>query len=318
MSTTLAESKKSFKDNNDGLKPLEQEELDKITNSIDSKETNKIILLSFCNYYFYGVGRNHDGTLYAYIESVCPDTGNPLVLIDPSVIIIDDGREYHFYREHIINSYENCFTIGDDHSNNENSTPRDKEHNDPDLNEMGSKLENLDLKYEISDEEFIAICVLLVQLAPFSKSIIESNGTQNPEYNDFFKTISHDVRSKEINPNKNKYDIMKTLESITEKNKSITINDKIFRNSKGRLIEDLKSILKFLSIPIPGHPTLNGKKLGLKHLQFPYEDYENQLLNIIKENLKNPIICEKMSILISLWEKTNGLQDFVDEVNRKF
>lgn len=337
-STNFEESQKSSKDKTNGLKPLEPEKIDEITKSIETT-----IFIPIINNGNYGIDIGSDGIPYAYTVYPCPMTGAPLVLKHPAIIVKFDGINYHLYQECIVclnnnikyeyyptgddnancssptNNSSNSPTKVDDKSNNEDSIPRDEEHNDdPDLNEMSSKLENLDLKYnhEISDEEFIAICVLLVQLAPFSKSIIESNGTQNSKFCDFFNRILEYVRSKKFNPDKNESDIMSILIPITEKNKSIKSHDKIFRNSKGRLIEDLKSILKFLSLLIPDHPKINGKQLGLKHPEFPYEYYENQLLNMIKDNLKNPTILRKMSILISLWEQTDGLEVFVDEASK--
>lgn len=268
------------------LPPLTEENIVEIQKSIDFNDSTTI-RLPVPNQESYSIFQDGTGYFRAYLNCLYPD-GNIVQIYDPTVII-------EFYGE---NAFLFRYFSKDGNV----------------LEETTSNSLSLESSIQLPEEEIRKYATLLIMLAPFKKSIIESNGTENLEYSEIINRILEDLRSKEFNPDKNEVYIMSILIPITKKNKSITNKDKIYRNSKGRLIEDLKSKLKFLDLLIPDHPKIDGKKLGLKDPKFPYEYYEDQLLNIIKDNLKNPTIRRKMSILMSLWDQTNGLEVFVDEV----
>lgn len=280
------------------LPPLTEENIVEIQKSIDFNDSTTI-RLPVQNQESYSIFQDETGFFRAYLNCLYPD-GTIVQFYDPTVIIEFYGENAFLFRYF---------------SKDGNVLNSKIEEEIQVLEETTSNSLSLESSIQLPEEEIRKYTTLLIMLALFKKSIIESNGNENLKYSEILNRILEDLRSKEFNPDKNESYIMSILIPITKKNKSVTDKDKIYRNSKGRLIEDLKSILKFLGLLIPDHPNnIDGHKLGLKHPKFPYEYYEDQLLNIIKDNLKNPTIRRKMSILMSLWDQTNGLEVFVDEV----
>lgn len=166
---------------------------------------------------------------------------------------------------------------------------------------------------ELSEDEIRKYTTLCIKIALFSKSIILSNGSENPDHSEIFNRILKEVKSKNFIPNKNLLRIEKFLDFII--NRIIPDSSVIYRGVSGpRSIEDLKSILQFLGLRIPYHPKLNGKPLHIKDENFPYKDYGDTLKNVIMKSLSDDSKLTSMGLLVSLWDQTNGLQAFVEEV----
>jgi hypothetical protein len=279
-------------------------------------------------------------------------TGAPLYLIDSTIIVKFDGISYHLYKEFIVcsdnnindeyystgNDNANYSSPSDDHSNNEDSNPRNDEH---DLIEVGSKLENLDLKCnKISDSKILDITILMVLLTLFKKSIVQ-NGNPNPDYLEIFNRIKDRVTMvlsnnlENINISNN--DIKNFLLFIL--NRIIPDPSVVYMGNVDRPIVNIKSIAEHFGLVIPKHPTfkdigfvipneLKSKvkpthSIGLKFIHdgnyiFPFRDYGLTLIELIMSNLTNEDVFRSLSIIVFLWNELNGLQDFVDEVNRKF
>lgn len=167
---------------------------------------------------------------------------------------------------------------------------------------------------QLPEDEIRELTILCIKLALFSKKIVLSDGSEIPVYSDIFNRILEEIKSKNFISNKNLSKIEEFLNFII--NRIIPDSSVVYRGVTGpRSIEDLKSILKFLDLKIPDHPEENGKFLGLKDERFPYEKYGKKLKNIIMESLRNDDSkLISMGLLLSLWNQTNGLQVFVDEV----
>lgn len=356
-STNFEKSQKSLKVNSDDLQPLKQEKVDEIINSI---QQDTILVPIVDNSYCIGI--DIYGNPYAYRVVPCPMTGNPLFLPDPTIIVQFDGINYYLYKEVIVcsdnninneyystgndnancslpsNNNSNISTTCDNHSNNEDSTPRDDE---IDINIMGSKLENLDLKCnKISDSKILDITILMVLLTLFKKSIVQ-NGNPNPDYLEIFNRIKDRVNMvlsnnlENINISNN--DIKNFLLFIL--NRTIPDPSVVYMGNVDRPILNIKSIAEHFGLVIPKHPTfkdigfvipneLKSKvkpthSIGLKFIHdgnyiFPFRDYGLTLIELIMSNLTNEDVFRSLSIIVFLWNELNGLQDFVDEVNRKF
>ena len=183
------------------------------------------------------------------------------------------------------------------------------------FNESEEIYSSLSSKYSInlSKEKVRELTTLCIKIALFKKSIILSNGSENPDHSEIFNRILEEVKSKNFIPNKNLLRIKEFLDFII--NRIIPDSSVVYRGVSGpRSIEDLKSILQFLNLEIPFHPKINGKILSLKDQRFPFRYYATQLKNVIMNSLNNDSKLTSMGLLVSLWDQTDGLQVFVDEV----
>jgi hypothetical protein len=177
-----------------------------------------------------------------------------------------------------------------------------------------NKSEEEQYSINLSEEKIRELTILCIKLALFKKSIVLSNGSENPVYSDVFNRILEEVKSKSFIPNKILERIIELLNFII--NRVIPNPSLVYIGYSGpRSIENLKSILQHLNLTIPPHPKLNGKILSLKDERFPYRYYGEELKNVIINSLNDDSKLTSIGLLVSLWDQTDGLQVFVDEVS---
>lgn len=298
------------------LKPLDHKELNNIENSFDPK-----VYVPFVNPFYY-IKIDINGKAVAYT------TINGYEVIDNSIIPHFNGYHYVLLKEFLMNQDSNqiYYPISEENSQVTNETTI-SEIPSPDPESMISKLENLSIKYsfKMSSEKIRINAILLIKLALFSKSLIQNNSI-NPDYVTIFDKIVNVISSLNENleheNNLSIVDVEDFLYSILDR---IINSATVYRGCSGpRSIEDLKSITEHLGLPIPKHPKINGKYIGLKATNidnqfiFPFRDYGIQLISLIISNLHNETVFDSLNVLILLWNKTNGLVDFVDEVRRTY
>ena len=337
-------TKKIFSVKEDKLPSLTDDKIEEIQKSLKCDT----ILLPL-NLKSYSIFRNEEGYLEAYINFL-DHNGNIVQIYDPNVIIKSYGRNtFGLFREfskeeiaHRIYYYilgkkilrpgkitgmllemdisELSILMKDEtvlNSKIEEAIQVLKEDESSNLNESEEKNFNLlSSKYSIqlSEEEIRKITGLLVKIALFKKSIILSNGNENSDYFEIFNRILEYVRSKIFIPNRNQSKIRNFLNFII--NRVIPDPSLVYRGSEGRPTEDLKSILHSSNIEIPVHPRINGKILSLKDKRFPFRYYEEELINVIMNSLNDDSKLTSIGLLVSLWDQTDGLQVFVDEVSQ--
>jgi hypothetical protein len=184
------------------------------------------------------------------------------------------------------------------------------------FNELEEKYNSLSSEYSInlSEEKIRELTILCIKLALFKKSIVLSNGSENPVHSDVINRILEEVKSKSFIPNKIFERIIEFLNFII--NRVIPNPSLVYKGYSGpRSIENLKSILQHLNLTIPPHPKLNGKILSLKDERFPYRYYGEELKNVIINSLNDDSKLISIGLLVSLWDQTDGLQVFLDEVS---
>ena len=341
----LENSKKLSSVKEDKLPSLTEDKIEEIQKSLNCNT----ILLQIPNQESYSIFPNEKGYLEAYINCLDPN-GNIVQFYDPTVIIESYGENtfglfrefskeeigqriyYYILRKKIsrpgkitgmlleMDTSELSILMKDEavlNSKIEEAILVLEDYESSNLNE--SEEENFNLlssKYyiQLSEEESRKITGLLIKIALFKKSIILSNGNENPDYFEIFNRILEYVRSKIFIPNRNQSKIRNFLNFII--NRVIVDPSLVYRGSKGRPIEDLKSILQFSNIEIPVHPRINGKILSLKDERFPFRYYEEELINVIMNSLNDNSKLTSIGLILSLWDQTDGLQVFVNEVSQ--
>jgi hypothetical protein len=329
------ETGKLEKPDANGLQPLNSEQLINIQQS-----------LGFIGSYYVSIDAY--GNPYAYYFIPDPYSGAPVMVIDHSVIPVFNGYCYDFIKLSDINSTDNqyCPTNSEDlASSNEDKSSEssdDPNNQEPDLGDLTNSLENLLHIYQVdlSDEQISAINVLLIQITPFSKSIILSNGLIHDKFRKIFDEIleyvKSYVKSKKFIQNEDISEIRNFLENGLIKINPINLNIKydnkefprsaVYRNSNGRPTEDRKSMLRYLDLPIPNHPKVveiqNGRRknifLTLKDERFPYLQYETQIDDIIMINVENnQELRKKLGCFVNIWKETKEeFGKFVKEVQQ--
>ncbi len=321
----------NFGSNN--LEPLNNEQIEKIGQSIDQpiNEQKEILVPIWDPTYGVMIDHNNESHAYTIIKG--------LIVIDYSVIVVWNGPYYQLYKLF----YDSNFIPqqNDPSSNNEDDSSNGKNNqksDDLNLDSMTSKLEYLSIKYsKISEDQIYNYSILLIKLALFSKSIVTNCGP-NPEYVTIFNSIVKKITSLSDVIDNSKllsdHDIESFLDFII--NRIIIDHSVVFRGFSGpRSIEDIKSILDSVGFglyDIPKHPTYRfiGCTEPKKSKQciplrltdaygnfiFPFNYYGNQLKSFIMNKIHEESISNSLKILVFLWNELNGLQDFVDEVKR--
>lgn len=298
-----------------GLQPLNSKQLNNIEQSFGF----------FRNYY---VKIDADGNPYAYYFE------NGMMIIDHFVIPVLNRNCYHLF------NYQNCPTNSEGlPSYNEDEPPNDPDKDDPDLEDLTSKLGDLLQNYQgLSHEEIVAINVLLIQITAFDKSIILSNGLIHDKFREIFDKIFEYVKSllesKKFIQNEDISEIKNFLDCIAtfHDNKYIKYNGKeypigaVYRNSKTRKNEDLKWILRYLEIEVPNAPKVvefqNGKRkeffVSPIDSRFNHKKYQSILIDeIMKKVRENQEIRKKLSHFVSIWKETaEDFEKFIHEVQQ--
>lgn len=303
----------------------------------------------------YGVSIDAYGNPYAFYFIPHPYSGSPVMVIDHSVIPVFNGYCYDFVKSSDIDSTDNQYFTDNQHcptnsedldSSNEDKSSEssdDPNNQEPDLRDLTNSLENLLHIYQVdlSDEQIRAITVLLIQITPFSKSIILSNGIISDKlpreiFDKIFEYVKSYVKSKKFIQNEDISEIRNFLENGLIKINPINLNiiydnkefprSAVYRNTNGRPTEDRKSMLRYLDLPIPNHPKVveiqNGRRknifLTLKDERFPYLEYETQIDDIIMINVENnQELRKKLGCFVNIWEETKEeFGKFVKEVQQ--
>ena len=193
---------------------------------------------------------------------------------------------------------------------------------DPNILESNKLYNDLINKYYVYlfEEQIKNYIHLLIKIAPFRKNILEDKDI----YIQINKKILEKIKSFDYYISCTSLLIEEFLNFIM--NRIILDPTTVYNGLSGpRSVDNLKFILRLFNLEIPNHPKdENGYYYPLKIKGYPpkinpkfnYKEYAETLKNIIMTNVNNnEYIAKHLGVIVYIWSKSNGLEEFVNIVD---